>query len=166
MRITPFKVGLIIGFLAAVVQAFFHIFPPPAYGICIACHARDLINWIISHIYPIYGKSKGKLIIPGAKVSYMFPLLTTFGVLIGAYIASKINNEFRWRVMRISWQKPISEFFLGFLVMIFALICGGCPIRITLRSAYLDIIAIVAFVAIAVGVFFGCLFLKKLLYRE
>lgn len=48
MRITPATAGFIVGFLAAALQAFFHVIPPPAYGICIACHMKDLVNWILN----------------------------------------------------------------------------------------------------------------------
>lgn len=166
MRITPAIAGAIAGFLAVIAQAFFHVIPPPAYGICIACHARDLINWIVAHIFPIYGISNGKLVIPGGPVSYNFPLLTTLGILIGALIAAISNKEFKWKVMRVSWQKPIPEFFWGMLVMISALTIGGCPIRTALRTAYLDITAGIGLIMIAVGVFFGCQVLKKLVYRR
>lgn len=164
MRMTAAMVGAISGFLAAAVQAFFHVIPPPAYGICIACHVRDLMNWIAAHIYPIYGISHGKLIIPGGPVSYNFPLLTVVGVLIGAYIAARINREFRWKVMRVAWQRPSAEFFWGMMVMISALTVGGCPIRTALKTAYLDITAAIGLVMIGVGVFFGCQVLKKLVY--
>lgn len=166
MRLTAAVVGAISGFLAAAVQAFFHVIPPPAYGICIACHVRDLMNWIATHIYPIYGLSGGKLIIPGGPVSYTFPLLTTIGVLIGAYMAANANKEFRWKVMRVSWQRPLPEFFWGMLVMISALIMGGCPIRTVLKTAYLDITAAIGLIMIGVGVFVGCQVLKRLVYRS
>ncbi len=88
MRITAAIVGAIAGFLAAAAQAFFHVIPPPAYGICIACHMRDLVNWVTTHIYPIYGlKAGGALMIPGAPVSYMFLLLT------GAFSPSIYNHR-------------------------------------------------------------------------
>jgi hypothetical protein len=165
MRMTAAIVGAIVGFLAAAVQAFFHVIPPPAYGICIACHVRDLMNWIAAHIYPIYGlKAGGGLIIPGGPVSYNFPLITTIGVLIGTYIAAKINNEFRWKVMRVAWQRPVPEFFWGMMVIISALTFGGCPIRTALKTAYLDITSTIGLIMIGVGVFVGCQVLKKLVY--
>ncbi|OEU51544.1 MAG: hypothetical protein BA872_00165 [Desulfobacterales bacterium C00003060] len=163
MRMTAAIAGGIFGLLGAAGQAFFHIIPPPAYGICIACHMRDLVNWIAAHIYPIYGlKASGALIIPGGPVSYNFPLLTIVGILIGAVIAAHVNGEFKWKTMRVWWQKPLAEFFLGILVMISALIFGGCPIRTALKAGYLDITAIIGLVAIGVGVFVGCQALRKL----
>ena len=55
MRVTPAQAGLVVGFLAASLQAFFGVLPPPAYGVCIACHMRDLVNWVLVHLYPLYG---------------------------------------------------------------------------------------------------------------
>ena len=162
MKITATIVGIVAGFLAAFVQAFMHVIPPSAYGICIACHMRDLVNWIVAHIYPIYGLSKGKLIIPGGPVSYYIPVLTVIGVLIGASFAARINNEFRWKTMRVAWQKPWVEFFWGIGFMISALLMGGCPIRTALKSAYLDITAIIGFFMIFIGVIIACELIKKI----
>jgi hypothetical protein len=163
MRMTAAIAGGIFGLLGAAGQAFFHVIPPPAYGICIACHMRDLVNWIAAHIYPIYGlKAGGALIIPGGPVSYNFPLLTIIGILIGAIIAARVNKEFKWKVMRVWWQKPLAEFFLGMLVMISALTFGGCPIRTALKTAYLDITAFIGLIMIGVGVFVGCQVLRRL----
>lgn len=162
MRITALAAGAILGFFAAVAQAFFKVIPPPAYGICIACHMRDFVNWIGTHIYPVYGFiDGGKLKIPGGPVSYKFPLLTVVGILIGAFIAARIHKEFRWKTMRVSWQRPIPEFFWGLVVMISALIIGGCPIRTALKTAYLDITALVGLFFIFVGVISGCETIKK-----
>jgi len=162
MRITAAIVGAIVGFLAAAAQAFFHVIPPPAYGVCIACHMRDLVNWVVVHIYPIYGLAEGALKIPGGPVSYKFPVLTILGVLIGAYIAARIHKEFRWKTMRVAWQKPKAEFFWGLLVMVSALTLGGCPIRTALKTAYLDITAFIGLVMIFVGVVIACQVLKRI----
>lgn len=165
MRITALIAGGILGFLAALAQAFFHVIPPPAYGICIACHMRDLVNWIAAHIYPIYGLTGGALKIPGSSVSYEFPVLTIVGILIGAGIAARAHKEFKWKTMRVGWQKPIPEFFWGMGVIISALIFGGCPIRTALKTAYFDITAFIGLVMIFVGVMGGCELIKKKVRR-
>ncbi|MCK4235013.1 YeeE/YedE family protein [candidate division WOR-3 bacterium] len=166
MRITALIAGSIFGLMAALAQAFFRIIPPPAYGICIACHMRDMVNWIAAHIYPIYGLTGGgALKIPGGPVSYKFPLLTIVGILIGAFIASRIHKEFSWKTMRVSWQRPVPEFFWGLFVMISALIFGGCPIRTALKTAYLDITALIGLVMIFIGVIIGCEVIKKKVRR-
>ena len=162
MKVTAVVAGAIVGFLAALAQAFFHIIPPPAYGICIACHMRDLVNWITAHIYPIYGLVEGKLVIPGAPVSYNIQLLTIMGVLLEAGIAAKINGEFRWKTMRVTWQKPWAEFFWGLGVMVSALLMGGCPIRTALKTAYLDFTAMIGLLTIAAGVAIGCKVIRKI----
>jgi hypothetical protein len=64
--------------------------------------------------------------------------------------------------MRVTWQKPWLEFFWGMGVMIFALIMGGCPLRTALKTAYLDITALVGLIMIFVGVVIGCRVIKKL----
>jgi len=161
MKWTAAKVGFLIGFGAAIGQALFKIFPPPAYGICIACHARDLTNWIIFKIFPNF---YGKFI--GAPISAKFPLLTIVGVIIGAFLAAKINKEFQLKTMRIWWQRPKTEFFWGMLVCIGALMMGGCPIRTTLKAAYLDITAIFGLISIFVGVILGCKLIKLLVRKN
>lgn len=167
MRITALIAGTVFGFLAAVAQAFFKVIPPPAYGICVACHMRDLVNWMATHIHPLYGlTAAGKLVIPGGPVSYAFPLLTVVGILIGAIIAARRNREFRWKTMRIGIQKPYAQFFWGMLVMISALILGGCPIRTALKAAYIDIIAILGLIMIFVGVVSGSEVIKKIARRK
>ena len=45
--ISPWIAGAVIGFLAASLQYIAQMTKPPAYGFCMACHARDLINTII-----------------------------------------------------------------------------------------------------------------------
>ena len=158
MRWTAAKVGFIAGVGAVLGQAIFKVIPPPAYGICIACHVRDLVNWMIVKLFPgFYG---GKF--PGGPVSKNFPLLTIVGVVIGAFLAAKLNNEFRWKTMRVAWQRPWMEFIWGMLVCIGALTMGGCPIRTALKTAYLDITAAVALLSILIGVFLGCMLIKRL----
>jgi len=148
MRITPATAGFIVGFLAAALQAFFHVIPPPAYGICIACHMRDLVNWFLN--------------MPRAPVSQNIPVLTTTGVILGAAFSAILNGEFRWKTMKVKWQRPWAEFFLGMGVMIFALLMGGCPIRTALKVAYLDLTALFGLFMIFAGVSVACFILKKI----
>ena len=161
MKLTAAVAGAIVGFLAAAAQAFFHVFPPPVYGICIACHVRDMVNWIAAHISPLYGlTSTGALIIPGGGVSYHIPLLTVVGVLAGATFAAGIYKEFRWKIMRVQWQKPWAEFVWGMLVMISALLAGGCPTRTALKVAYMDITAMIVLAMIFMGAIVACQIIK------
>jgi len=162
MRVTPARAGLVVGFLAASLQAFFGVLPPPAYGVCIACHMRDLVNWVLVHLYPLYGLTGGSPKVPVAPVSHFIPLLTIVGILIGATVAARAHGEFRWKVMRVGWQRPWAEFFWGMGVMICALGMGGCPVRTALRTAYLDLTALLGLVMIFLGVTVGCQVLRKI----
>lgn len=140
--------GLITGALAAIVQLFFNVYPPYAYGLCVACHARDLINWLVN--------AGTGLNLSVAGVSVVVPVLTVIGIVLGAFIGSKQTREFRFKTTK----NPLTMFILGFLVMISALILGACPLRTILRIAYGDIIAIIGFVCIVVGVLVSVQLLK------
>ncbi|AEF96749.1 cytochrome c [Methanotorris igneus] len=140
MRISPLVAGLIGGFSAALLQAFFKVSPPPAYGICIACHTRDLVNWIVNAI------SGSTLFV--APVSKVFPVLTVVGIFVGAFIAANVHKEFKIK----QTHNPIVGFVLGVLVVIFALLMGGCPLRETIRTAYGDVIALISLIAMFAGV--------------
>jgi len=161
-KITPLTAGLIAGFSATILQAFFKIVAPPAYGICIACHTRDLTNWIVNKI-GILGDTT-LFVAPlfkfanGVTASSYAPVLTVVGLFIGGLIASNMHKEFKLK----STHNPIVGFIIGLLVMIFALLMGGCPVREALRSAYIDIIAMISLLAMFVGVVVGVeLYLKK-----
>ena len=43
--VTAVPMGITAGLLAVLADAIFDVRPPEAYGICMACHARDLVNW-------------------------------------------------------------------------------------------------------------------------
>lgn len=139
-RITIVIAGLVAGVLAALAQVFFNVLPPYAYGICVACHARDLVNWLVN-----LGTGWNLAVAP---VSVAAPVLTVIGLILGAYIASARNHEFKFKTTK----HPLKSFTYGFLVMVFALILGACPLRTILRVAYGDAIAVIGFVAIAAGV--------------
>jgi len=64
--------------------------------------------------------------------------------------------------MRVWWQRPHVEFVWGMLVCIGALMMGGCPIRTTLKAAYLDLTAMFGLFSIFLGVFLGCKVIKHL----
>jgi hypothetical protein len=158
---SPFWVGLIVGFGAALLQAFFKVLPPPAYGVCIACHVRDVVNWVFIRIWPIYGVLEGVPKFVGADVSKVLPVLTPIGILVGAFLSALVHRELRLRSMRFGPQRPLSEFFIGMGVMISALLMGGCPLRTALKSAYLDFTAMIALGMILIGVIVGSEVLKR-----
>ena len=151
-RINPWLAGAIIGFLAASLQQIAAMTKPPAYGFCMACHARDLINSIINQVA---GTNLG---IAGIVTS--IPTLTIIGVLIGAFFAAIIFKEFKVTKskFKVSYLKM---FILGILVMNFALILSACPIRTSLRVAHGDIIAIVGLICIGIGAIIGTIVLER-----
>ncbi len=149
LRPSAVTYGVIAGLLAVGVQVFFSVKPPPAYGLCMACHPRDMVNWLLNHLFG----TRLEL----APVSATVPLLTTVGLVIGASIAARRNREFRW----LSLGKRARSFLLGLLVMNAALIVIGCPTRLLLLSAYGEVLAMVGVVGLVIGIVCGTWFLKK-----
>ena len=147
---SPLSFGLIVGFLAALIQLVYNDNYTYAYGICSICHARDLLNWIIFNIFHI---DFGTIDIPN-----YFPILTTIGILAGSLISSKINKEFKF----IFAENLIKQFVLGSAVSVFGLIIFSCPTRLVLRLAFGDPYAIFSFVGVTIGIFVGSLIIKKI----
>jgi len=144
----PIFVGLVIGILAALVQSILiSAGGPEAYGFCVACHTRDLVNWAVN------GVTEAKLAIAPISANSVLPVLTIIGVLIGSYISARVYSEFRVR------KGDVAQFLKygigGFIFIIFALLMAGCPYRIALNVGYINFIAIIAVIAIVVGVFLG-----------
>jgi hypothetical protein len=136
--------------LAAVAAgAFFAVRPPDAYGICMACHGRDLVGWLANNQL---GTS-----LAVAPVSLVFPLLTTVGVLIGAAVAAVGSGEFKWR----GPDSPLKNFAIGVLVMNFALLAAGCSIRLLLRASAADPLGLAGFGAMVVGVILATFWLRR-----
>ena len=152
LSISPWMAGAIIGFLAASLQKMASMTAPPAYGFCMACHARDIINSILN---PIAGTNLGI-----APIVTSIPTLTIIGVLLGSFVAAIIFKEFRISKggSSISYLKM---FILGLLVMNFALILSACPIRTSLRVAHGDVIAMVGLLCIGIGAIFATVLLEK-----
>lgn len=152
VRISPWIAGAIVGFLAASLQAIAVMVKPPAYGFCMACHARDLINSIIN---PIAGTELGV-----AGIVTTIPTLTIIGVLLGAFVAAVLSKEFHFTKIP-SKMATVKMFILGLLVMNFALILSACPIRTSLRVAHGDIIALVGLLCIGVGAILATVVLER-----
>lgn len=148
IRVTAVHTGIVAGILAVVAGAFLDVRPPEAYGICMACHARDLVNW------PINLLAGTQLTV--APASLVFPVLTPIGVLLGAWVAARTNGEFRWRTPDSSWV----TFVYGVLVMNFALLAGGCSIRLLLRTSAGEALGIIGFAGLIAGVVLGTLSLR------
>ena len=87
-RVTALQLGIVAALLAVLAGAFFEVRPPEAYGICMACHARDLVTWTTNRFIGTQWTL--------APASLVFPVLTTIGVIIGALLGSTSSGEFRW----------------------------------------------------------------------
>lgn len=132
--------GVVAALLAVALEAFFLVRPPGVYGVCVACHGRDLVAWSVNHLA---GAS-----VPVAAASLKFPLLTVVGVVIGASLGAARHRELRWH-----WpDHPGRTFLWGFLVMNFALLAAGCSIRLVLRAAHGEALGALALVGMAVGI--------------
>ena len=148
VRVTAVTTGIVAGMLAVVAGAFFEVRPPEAYGVCMACHGRDLVNWTINAL------AGTQLTV--APASFVFPVLTTVGVFLGALVGARTSGEFRW------WNPDNSfkTFLYGVLVMNCALLAGGCSIRLLLRSASGEALGMMGFGGMAVGVILGTYWLR------
>ena len=120
---------------------------PPAYGVCVGCHGRDLLAGVG------LGQWVGSSAVNGV-------VLTTVGLFLGAALAALANREWRRRPAR----SPVRSFLLGVLTMCAALLALGCTTRLALRAAYGDSLAVwsLAGAALAIaGVAGGMVYLAR-----
>lgn len=148
LRVTGTQMGIVAGVLAVTAGTFFEVRPPEAYGICMACHGRDLVNWTINVLAHTH--------LPVAPASLVFPVLTTIGVFLGALRGATTSGEFRWQ----SPESSLKEFVYGLLVMNFALLAGGCSIRLLLRAAVGEALGMIGFGGMVAGVILGTFWLR------
>jgi len=140
--------GIVVAVLAGVAGQWLGVSPPAAYGICSACHGRDLSNWILNH-------SEGaRLFVTAAGASW--PLLTVVGLVLGSFLASIRNEEFA----SINLGGNVRQFAFGAVVMCAALFVGGCPTRIIIRTGYGDLAGVLALGGVATGVVIATLSLR------
>ena len=132
--------GVVVGALAVVVGQWLRVSPPAAYGLCSACHGRDLADWVLNHVE---GKN---LFVTAAGTGW--PILTVVGLVLGSFLASKRNGEFS----SINLGGNVRQFAYGAIVMGAALFVGGCPTRIIIRSGYGDLAGILALGGVAAGI--------------
>ncbi|OFW12875.1 MAG: hypothetical protein A3F70_08440 [Acidobacteria bacterium RIFCSPLOWO2_12_FULL_67_14] len=148
MRVTAMHTGVAAAVLAVAAGAFFEVRPPEAYGLCMACHGRDLVNWTLNA-----GLGTHLAVAPA---SLVFPVLTTIGVFGGALLAAVLRREFRWWMP----ERPVPSFAYGAIVMNCALIAGGCSIRLLLRSAAGETAGLMGFAGMVAGVVAGTYWLR------
>jgi hypothetical protein len=146
--VSAMRTGIVAALLAVSVGVLLGARPPEAYGICMACHGRDLVNWTINAV--------GHTRLEVAPPSVLFPALTTIGVLLGAIAAATRNGEFRWRTP----DSSVKTFAYGMLVMNLALIAGGCSTRLLLRASSGELLGMIAFAGMAGGVVAGTYWLR------
>ena len=148
-RVTGTQAGVVMGIAAVMAGAFFEVRPPDAYGICMACHGRDLVNWVANDLF-----GTRLTVAPAALV---FPLLTVVGVVIGGWIAARLSGEFRFRKP----SRPLKSFAHGLLVMNFGLLAAGCATRLALRLGAGDPLGAMGFGGMVVGIVLATLWLRR-----
>ena len=131
-------VGVVIGVVATILQKLGN---PPNMGLCIACFERDITGALGLHRAGV--------------VQYIRPEI--IGILLGAFLISILNKEFKPR----GGSSSIIRFFLGFFAMIGALVFLGCPWRAFLRLAGGDLNAIIGLLGLVLGIFIGTVFIRK-----
>jgi len=132
--------GIVVAVLAVVVGEWLGVSPPAAYGLCSACHGRDLADWVLNHTE---GK---KLFVTAAGAGW--PLLTVVGLVLGSFLAARRNGEFA----SINIGGNVRQFLFGAIVMGAALFVGGCPTRIIIRTGYGDLAGALALGGVAIGI--------------
>jgi len=148
IRVTALQLGIVAGISAVIAGSLLDVRPPDAYGICMACHGRDLLNWTINRAAGTH--------LTIAPASLVFPVLTTVGVLLGAVLGSTTSGEFHWS----SPDNSLKTFIYGAAVMVSALIAGGCSIRLLLRSAAGETLGLMGFGGMVAGVTLATLWLR------
>ncbi len=148
-KINAMAAGMIIAATSVCAQVLLNFAPPEAYGICLVCHGRDLFAQI--------GRAIFSTPIEMSEIAREGPIVTVFGILIGAFIAAKTSGEFRWQWVESKWF----AFICGIVVSICALIVSGCPMRILIRTAYGELNALFALIALVLGCIVGTLLLKS-----
>ncbi len=130
--------GVLTG-LCAVLLTF--LGNPANMGFCIACFLRDIAGGLGLH--------------RAAVVQYLRPEIA--GLISGACLMALWKREFLPR----GGSSPLLRFFLGFGVMVGALVFLGCPLRMVLRLSGGDLNALVGLLGFLAGILAGVVFLKR-----
>lgn len=155
----PAFLGAVMGILAALVQALtIGAGGPEAYGFCVACHTRDLVNGMTNIL------AGTALALAPVSKNAVLPVLSVVGVLIGAHLSARVHREHGIR--KGSGRDYLVYFTAGFSVFVLAMVFGGCPYRAALRAGYGDIVALIFIGAMALGAIAGTLLLLKRAERE
>ncbi|MDI9633465.1 MAG: YeeE/YedE thiosulfate transporter family protein [Methanolinea sp.] len=155
----PAFLGAVIGILAALMQSLLITAGgPEAYGFCVACHTRDLVNGMTNIL------AGTALALAPISKNAVLPVMSVAGVLIGAHVSARVNREHV--VRRGNAREYLVSFAGGFSVFVLAMLFGGCPYRAALRAGYGDFIALIFIGAMALGVIAGTVLLLKKAERE
>ena len=149
IRVTGLQAGIVLALVGVGLGSFFEVRPPDAYGVCMACHGRDLVASVANTL------TGSQLTV--APASLVFPLLTVVGVIAGGFIAAVVSGEFRFRRP----ARPLRSFVHGVLVMNFALLAAACSIRLLLRTSAGDLLGLIGFLAMAAGVVLATVWLRR-----
>lgn len=150
----PAFLGALIGILAAFSQALLiSAGGPEAYGFCVACHTRDLVNGMTNII------AATSLALAPISKNAILPVMSVAGVLIGAFLSAKVHREHR--IKRSDLRGYLVYFLGGVIVLQLAMIFGGCPYRAALRTGYGDITALIFIITMGLGVVAGTILMLK-----
>jgi YedE family putative selenium metabolism protein len=130
--------GLLLGLLGVLLVRAGN---PANMGVCVACFVRDIAGGLGLH--------------RAAAVQYLRPEVS--GFILGSFLIALFAKEFRVR----GGSSPLPRFFIGFAVMLGALIFLGCPLRMLLRLAAGDLNALIGLFGFVAGVGAGVFFLKR-----
>lgn len=147
-RISAMMAGIIIAATAIIAQVIFAFAPPEAYGICLACHGRDMFAQI--------GRALFEQPFEMSEIARKGPIVTVVGILLGAFLAARAGKEFRFQWVENKWLSLLT----GVVVAILALIISGCPMRLLIRTAYGEINALWGILFVVLGAIVGTLILK------
>lgn len=155
----PAFLGALIGILAAFTQALLiSAGGPVAYGFCVACHTRDLVNGLTNIVAGTH------LALAPISANAVLPVMSIVGVLIGGFIAARTTREHKIR--KGSNTDYLIYFLAGVVVLQLAMIFGGCPYRAALRTGYGDLTALVFIISMAAGVITGAYIMLKRAEKE
>ena len=155
----PAFLGVLIGILAAFTQALLiSAGGPEAYGVCIACHVRDLINGMINII------AGTSLALAPISRNAILPVMGVAGIMAGAFISAKVHREHK--IKKTGNREYLLYFAGGLAVLFLTMIFGGCPYRAALRTGYGDLTALLFIVMMAIGVGVGTLYMLRRAEKE
>uniref|UniRef100_A0A7C4B942 Sulphur transport domain-containing protein n=1 Tax=Thermofilum pendens TaxID=2269 RepID=A0A7C4B942_THEPE len=129
--------ALVLGFLPSLT---FHalleaaaIFPQ-AYGLCVICHARDLVNYLVDSLTQ-------------ARFFTYGPHLSVLGIILGGYLGARRGG----RTSPLQ-GRTLDFFLLGFLASVTALVMGMCTARIALLIGWGSLEAVIYLLGVLLGV--------------